>query len=106
MEPSEAGLIILLLCVLILVYILTRKVNAWRVKRASDFIIKDLEQKGALDPSSAVEIPYAKMSIFAMGTRDFGPKALEYLIANNIVGKTDSSNYYLKEKKAGLLKSE
>lgn len=103
---SETGQIILLLCILIMVYALTRKVNAWRVKRAYDFIIKDLEQKGAFDPSSAVELPYAKMGMFSMGTKDFRPKALEYLIASNIVGKTDSSNYYLKEKKSGFLKSE
>ena len=103
---SETGQIILALCILILLIALARRINAWRIKRAYAFIIKDLEQKGAVDPSSAVALPYAEMGMFRMGTRDFRPKALEHLIIGDVVGKTDSGNYYLKDKKAGPLESE
>lgn len=103
---SETGRIILAICILILVYILTRKVHAWRIKRAFVRIVKDLEQEGALDPSSAIQLPYAKKFMFRFGTRDYRPKALEYLIVSNIVGMTESGKYYLKNKRTELVSSK
>lgn len=103
---SETSRIILCICILILVYVLTRRVHAWRIKRTYILIIKDLEQKGVLDPSSAVELPYAKKSVFRGGMRDYRPKTLEYLILSDIVGITDSGKYYLRDKKAESLNSK
>ena len=103
---SESGGIIIAICVLIAVYMLTRKVNAWRIKGAYMRIIKDLERKEAFTPSSAIALPYTKESIFRVGVRDFRPKALQFLIASNIVGVTEAGTYYLKEKGARILKSE
>ena len=103
---SETIRIILVVCVMILVYILTRKVHAWRIERAYILIIKYLEQKGAFDASSAVDFPYAKKSVFRGGMRDYRPKALEYLILGNIVGMVDSGKYYLRNKKSGSLNSK
>jgi len=103
---SETSGIILGICILIGVYILTRKVHALRIKRAYILIIKDLEQNGALDPASAVELPYAKKSVFRGGMRDYRPKALEYLVLSDIIGMTDSGKYYLRNKKAGPLNSK
>lgn len=100
---SETSRIILLICLLIIVYVLTRKVHTWRIKRAYIYIIKDLEQQGAVDPSSAIELPYAKMGVFRFGMRDFRPKAIEYLIISNIIGMTESGRYYLKNKKTDNL---
>ena len=57
---SDAGRIIFAICILIVVYILTRKFHAWRMRQTYIFIVKDLKQKGAVDPSSAIELPYAK----------------------------------------------
>ena len=96
---SETGRIILLICILIIVYVLTRKVHAWKIKRAYISIIKDLEQQKAVDPSSAIELPYAKIGVFRFGVRDYRPKAIEYLIVSNIIGMTESGRYYLKNKK-------
>jgi len=95
---SETTQIIIGLCVLIIVYILTRKFHAWKIRKTYLSIVKDLEQKGALDPTLAIELPYAKQAVFRFGTRDYRPKALEYLIASNIVGVTDNGQYYLKKK--------
>jgi len=103
---SETGKIILLICILVIVYVLTRKVHAWRIKRAYIYIIKDLEQQGAVDPSSAIELPYEKIGVFRFGMRDYRPKALEYLILSNIVGMVDSGKYYLRNKKSGSLNSK
>lgn len=103
---SETSQIILGICILIAVYILTRRVQVWRIKRAYNLIIWDLEQKGAVDPSSAVELPYAKVSMFRISVRDYRPKALEYLISSNIIGVTDSGKYYLKDKKVRSIYSK
>jgi len=98
--------IIFAICVLIAVYMLTRKVNAWRIKRAYLRIIKDLEKKEAFTPSSATALPYAKDTMFRVGVRDFRPKALQFLIASNIVGVTEAGTYYLKDKVVRGLKTD
>ena len=103
---SETGRTIFAICILIMVYILTRKFHAWRMRQTYLSIVKDLEQKGAVDPSSAIELPYAKKSIFRIGMRDYRPKAIEYMIANNIIGMRDSGKYYLKDKNVGVVRPE
>ncbi len=103
---SESMQIIFAICVLIAVYMLTRKVNAWRIKRAYVRIMKDLEKKEAFTPSSAIPLPYAKHGMFRVGVRDFRPKALQFLIASDIVGVTEASTYYLKEKGIEILKTD
>jgi hypothetical protein len=103
---NESGQIIIAICLLIAVYMLTRKVNTWRIKRAYMGIIKDLERKEAFDESSAITVPYARESIFRVGVRDFRPKALQFLVASGIVGITEAGKYYLKKRDVGSLNSE
>ncbi len=81
--------------VLVAVYILTRHFHSWRYSRTYVLIINDLKKRGALNPASAVELPYAKKSMLRIGTRDYRPKALEHLVMKQIVGMTDSGRYYL-----------
>ncbi len=104
-KVSEAIQIILFICILVMAFILTGKINTWKTKRAHVFIIKDLEAKGAFDLSSAVVLPYTRSNVFRMGMWDFRPKALEYMIARNIVGVTGEGKYYLKNKDVGLFNS-
>ena len=103
---SEYNQIIIAICLLIAVYMLTRKVNAWRIKRAYMGIIKDLEKKEAFDENSAIALPYVSQSIFRMGVRDFRPKALQFLVASDVVGVTPAGKYYLKKKGVGVLNSD
>ena len=98
---SETGRTIFAICILIVVYILTRKFHAWRMRQTYQSIVKDLEKNEALDPSSAIEFPYAKKGVFRIGTRDYRPKAIQYMIATNIIGMIDSGKYYLKDKNVG-----
>jgi hypothetical protein len=98
---SETGRIILSVCVLIAVYILTRKYHTWKTKKTFTLIIEDLKQREALAPSSAVELPYARASMFRMGIRDYRPKAVEYLLLSDIIGRTDGDKYYLKDTRIG-----
>ena len=103
---SETGRTIFAICILIVVYILTRKFHAWRMRQTYVHIVKDLEQKGAVDPSSAIELPYTKKAIFRIGMREYRPKAIEYMVATNIIGMTDSGKYYLKDKGVGRVSTD
>jgi hypothetical protein len=103
---SETGRTIFAICILIVVYILTRKFHAWRMRQTYLSIVKDLEKNEALDISSAIEVPYAKKGMFRIGMRDYRPKAIEHMIANNIIGKTDSGKYYLKDKSVGRVSTD
>jgi hypothetical protein len=103
---SEFNQIIIAICLLVAVYMLTRKVNTWRIKRTYMSIIKDLEMKEAFDETSAIPLPYANQSIFRVGVRDFRPKALQFLVASDIVGVTQAGKYFLKKKDVEFLKSD
>lgn len=103
---SETGRVIFAICILIVVYILTRKFHAWKMRQTYLSIVKDLEKNEALDPSSAIELSYAKKGMFRIGMRDYRPKAIEYMIANNIIGMTDSGKYYLKDKTIGRVSAD
>ena len=94
---SEAGQIVIGLVLLVAVYILTRFGVAWKMRRAAIAIIKDLKRQEAIDPFSAVALPYDKVMFFRFGLRDYRPKALEALIFNNLVGRTGEGKYYLTE---------
>lgn len=103
---SETGRTIFAICILIVVYILTRKFHAWRMRQAYLSIVKDLEQNGALDPSSAIELLYAKKGMFRIGMRDYRPKAIQYMIGNNIIGMTGGGKYYLKDTGVGRVNAD
>ncbi|MEJ2100968.1 MAG: hypothetical protein P8X68_13440 [Desulfobacterales bacterium] len=80
---------------LIIVFILTRKYHAWRLKKAYLFIIKDLKEKGAYSADSAVKLPYAEKNILRIGLRQHHPQVLNQLILENIVARTEDKRYYL-----------
>ena len=54
---SETVQIAMGICILLGVFVLTRRYHAWRVKRAFQFIIEDLKTKGAMNPKTAVDLP-------------------------------------------------
>jgi hypothetical protein len=99
---SETTELILGIAALIVVITLTRKYHAWRIKRAYIFIIDDLKNKGAYSAHSAAELPYAKRNLLKMGLRQHHPQALDHLIVENIVGKSEDGRYYLIQQNVGL----
>jgi hypothetical protein len=99
---SETTELILGIAALIVVITLTRKYHAWRLKRAYIFIIDDLKNKGAYSAHSAVDLPYAKRNLLKMGLRQHHPQALDHLIMENIVAKTEDGRYYLIQKNMSL----
>jgi len=94
---TETTQIVVAFVLLILVFLLTRVGVVWRLRRAAVHIIKDLQNVGALDPASAVALPYAKRDFLRIGLRDFRPKALQSLVQEGIVGMTENGRYYLKK---------
>ncbi len=92
---NETTQIIVGIGALVAVYILTRRFHSWRFSRTYIFIINDLKKKGAINPGSAVDLPYARKSMLRIGVRDYRPKALEHLAMKQIVGMTEGGRYYL-----------
>jgi len=93
---SETYEIIIGFGVLIVVIALTRIYHAWKSKRACFNIIEDLKTKAAFTPESAVELPYARRNVLRIGIRDHRPAAINQLVLDNIVGRSDDGRYYLK----------
>lgn len=99
---SETTELILGIAALIVILVLTRKYHAWRFKRAFIYIINDLKDKGAYSAHSAVDLPYAKRNLLRMGLRQHHPQALNNLILENIVAKTEDGRYYLVQSNISL----
>ena len=95
---SENAQIFIGIIVLIIVYILTRKVHAWQMRRAYVKVLKDLEQQEAFDHASAVELPYANVGLFRLGTRDYRPKVVKYMTQTGVAVMTPEGRYYLRER--------
>ena len=83
------------LIVLLAVIAITRKYHAWRIRRAYQIIIDDLESANALTPESAVDLPYSGKNLLRIGVRDHRKMALNHLVMEQVVGQTDDSRYYL-----------
>ncbi len=94
---SESTRIILAVVFLVAVYIISRYVMVWNLERTVGAIIKDLESKGAVDPDTAVDLPYLKPNPIRFGFRDYNSKALAFLMGEGIVGKIDDGKHYLKK---------
>jgi hypothetical protein len=93
---SETFKIFLMICCVIGTFILTLFIAGWKMKRAGDFIIRDLKEKKAFDPASSAELPYSKSSMFHLGLRDYRPKALEQLVKQDVIRWQEGNRYYLK----------
>ena len=95
----ETTELILSLLILGAAIVLTRQFHAWKIKRAYLTIIEDLKSKGARNPETAINLPYAHRHALRIGLRDHRPVALKGLIAENIVGLTEDGRYYLLDRR-------
>jgi hypothetical protein len=96
---SETVSIFLWALALIAVYVLTRRINIWRMGRAGHTLIKELEDKEAFDPITAVALKDAQRNLLRAGLRNFRPEGLKMLLAHDVVGITHDGKYYLKGKR-------
>jgi hypothetical protein len=88
---------ILLFLITIGAFALSMMFAGWRMRRACDFIIRDMKEKKAFDPESAVELSYSKTSLFHVGMRDYRPRALGVMVKHDVVRVTQEGRYYLRE---------
>jgi hypothetical protein len=84
----------------LVVYLLAMLGTGWWTKQISLAIMKDLEDREAINATTAVDLPYDKINYFKIGYRDYRPKALEMLILSEVVCKTFQGRYYLNKEKA------
>jgi hypothetical protein len=103
--PESVQIIIGILSVLI-VYVLVMLGTGWWTKRICLTIIKELEERGALNASTAVALPYDKSINFKIGYRDYRPKALESLVLSEVVCKTFNGQYYLNKEKLAEINTQ
>jgi hypothetical protein len=87
---------ILMILVVIGALFLAFRITGWKMKKACTFIIRDLTEKKAFDPSSAVELPYVKSRLINI-VRDYKPRAIEELMKNDVVRLLEGGRYYLRE---------
>lgn len=80
---------------LVAMFIATRWGVMVKLRAAARRIIDDLNAKGALGPASAVPLDYEKGDWLKIGLRDYRPKALQHLVAAQVVARTESGRYYL-----------
>jgi hypothetical protein len=95
---SETGAIIFWALALIAVYVLTRRINIWRMSRAGNTLVEELERRKAFNRASAVPLKDDQRNLLRTGLRNFRPEGLKMLIASDVVGTTDDGKYYLKRK--------
>jgi hypothetical protein len=103
--PESMQIVIGIITVLV-VYLLAMLGTGWWTKKVCLAIIRELEEKGALDAASAVDLPYTKANYLKIGYRDYRPKALEMLVLSEVVYKTLADRYYLNREKAAEMKSK
>ena len=94
---SETMKIVLMVLITIGAFLLTLRVAGWKMERACDFILRDLKERKAFDPASAVELPYSKTSMFRIGMRDYRPRALNALVKHDDIRVVEGGRYYLRE---------
>jgi hypothetical protein len=83
------------------VFVLTRYIVAFQIKRATGYIIRDLQKHEALDPVTAVELPYVRHNPLRIGMRNYHAKAIEFMLSEGVVEKTATGKYYLRLKEPG-----
>lgn len=88
---------VLIVLTIIGVFILSLCFAGWMTRRACNFILRDLQEKKAFDPASAVELPYSKRSMFHLGMRDYRPQALSALVKFDHVRIQEEGRYYLRD---------
>jgi hypothetical protein len=94
---SETVKIVLMVLLTIGAFIFSRWIAGWQMNKAGASIIRDLKEKKAFDPESAVELPYCKSRMFRLGLKDYRPRVMKQLITHDVVRMLAGEKYYLCE---------
>ena len=98
--------IILLVVALIAFVVLVLYMGGLAVQKTCLKIIAEMEEARAFKEARAVEIQDERKNFFRVGTKNIRPKALNLLIADGLVIKTNNGKYYLDKEKLAQAKAQ
>lgn len=91
--------IILLVAALIAIVVFFLYMGGLAVQKTCLKIIAEMEEARAFKESRALTIQDERKNFFRVGTKNIRPKALNLLIADGLVIKTNNGKYYLDKEK-------
>jgi hypothetical protein len=98
--------IIILLVVFIAIVVFFLYMGGLAVQKTCLKIIAEMEEARAFKEARAVEIQDERKNFFRVGTKNIRPKALNLLIADGLVIKTNNGKYYLDKEKLAQAKAQ
>jgi hypothetical protein len=97
--------IIILVVVFIAIVVFFLYMGGLAVQKTCLKIIAEMEEARAFKEGRAIEIQDERKNFFRVGTKNIRPKALNLLIADGLVIKTNNGKYYLDKEKLAQAKS-
>jgi hypothetical protein len=91
--------IILLVAALIAIVVIFLYMGGLAVQKTCLKIIAEMEEARAFKESRALAIQDERKNFFRVGTKNIRPKALNLLITDGLVIKTNNGKYYLDKEK-------
>jgi len=98
--------ILLLVAALIAIVVLFLYMGGLAVRKTCFKIIAEMEEARAFKEGRAMEIQDERKNFFRVGTKNIRPRALNLLIADGIVIKTNKGKYYLNKEKLAQAKTQ
>ncbi len=98
--------VMLLAAVFIAIVIIFLYIGGLAVRRASFQIIAEMEEARAFKEGRAIKIQDERKNFFRVGTKNIRPRALNLLIADGLVIKTNNGKYYLDKEKLAQAKAQ
>lgn len=98
--------ILMLAAVFIAIVFIFLYMGGVAVRRTCLKIIAEMEEARAFKEGRAVKIQDERKNIFRVGTKNIRPRALNLLIADGIVIKTNNGKYYLDKEKLAQVKAQ
>ncbi len=98
--------ILLLVAALIAIVVIFLYMGGLAVRKTCFKIIAEMEEARAFKEGRAMEIQDERKNFFRVGTKNIRPRALNLLIADGIVIKTNKGKYYLNKEKLAQAKTQ
>ena len=98
--------ILLLAAVFIAIVIFFLYIGGVAVRRTCMKIIAEMEEARAFKENRAVAIQDERKNFFRVGVKNLRPKALNLLLADGLVVKTNNGKYYLDKEKLAQAKTQ
>ena len=98
--------IIILVVAFVVFVVLVIYAGGLGVRRMCFKIIAEMEEARAFKEAQAVKLQDERKNFFRVGTGNIRPKALNLLIADGLVIKTNNGKYYLDKEKLAQAKAQ